>query len=68
METLPVEIFHRIFDHLDIETIFFSLRPVDRLFRSIVLNYDRWDFHLKIASKAQFDVLCRLLPHKIFDH
>ena len=62
MEKLPVEIVHRIFDHLDIETIFFSLRPVSRSFRSIVLNYNRWDFHLKISSKVQFDVLCQLLP------
>ena len=66
MEKLPVEIFHRIFDHLDIETIFFSIRPVCRLFRSIVLNYDRFDFHLKLSSKAHFDVLCRFIPpHQI---
>ena len=62
MENLPLEIFHRIFDHLDIETIFFSVRSVCRLFHSIVLNYDRLDFHLKLSSKAQFDVLCRFIP------
>ena len=28
MDNLPVEIFHQIFDHLDIETIFFSIRHV----------------------------------------
>ena len=62
MDNLPVEIFHRIFDHLDIETIFFSIRPVCRFFRLIVQNYDRLDFHLKIISKTRFDVLCRLIP------
>ena len=62
MEKLPVEIVHRIFDHLDIETIFFSIRPVCRLFRSIIQSYDRFDFHLKIISKAHFDVLCRFIP------
>ena len=61
MERLPVEIFHRIFDNLDIETIFFSIRPVCRLFRSIVQNYDRLDFHSKIISKTRFDVLCRFI-------
>ena len=62
MDNLPVEIFHRIFDHLDIETIFFSIRPVCRLFRSIIQSYDRLDFHLKIISKTRFDVLCRFIP------
>ena len=62
MENLPVEIFYQIFDYLQIETIFFTIRPVSRSFQSIVLNYDRWNFHLKIASKAQFDVLCRFIP------
>ena len=62
MENLPVEIIHRIFDHLDIETIFFSIRPVCRLFRSIVLNYHRFNFHSTIISKSHFDVLCRFIP------
>ena len=62
MEKLPLEIFHRIFDHLDIETLFFSIRPVSRSFQSIVLNYDRLDFHLKLSSKLHFAVLCRFIP------
>ena len=62
MEKLPVEIFYQIFDYLHIETIFFTIRPVSRSFQSIVLNYDRWNFHLKMASKAQFDAPCQLLP------
>ena len=62
MENLPVEIIHRIFDHLDIETIFFSVRPINRLYRCIVFNYDRFDFHLKFISKTHFDVLCRFIP------
>ena len=62
METFPVEIFHQIFDYLDIETIFFTIRPLCQLFQSIVLNYDRCNFQLKIASKARFDVLCQRLP------
>ena len=62
MEKLPVEIVHLIFDHLDIETIFFSIRPVCRSFRSIVQIYDRFDFHSMIISKPHFDVLCRFVP------
>ena len=66
MENLPVEIIHRIFDYLDIETIFFSILPLCQLFRLIVLNYNRLNFHLKLSSKADFDVLCRfILPENI---
>ena len=66
MENLPVEIIHRVFDYLDIKTIFFSIRPLCELFRLIVLNYDRFNFHLKLSSKADFDVLCRfILPENI---
>ena len=61
MENLPVEILHRIFDNLDVETLFFSIRPICRYFRSIVHNYDRLKFDLKLVSKCHFDVLCRLV-------
>jgi hypothetical protein len=61
IETLPVELLHRIFDHLDTETILFSIRPVCRLFRSIVNTYDRYILNLKIISKSTFDLLCRLI-------
>jgi hypothetical protein len=36
IEILPVEIFYRIFDNLDAQTILLSIRLVCRLFRSIV--------------------------------
>ena len=66
MENLPVEIIHRVLDYLDIETIFFTIRPLCQLFRLIILNYNRLNFHLKLSSKAQFDVLCRfILPQNI---
>ena len=61
MDKLLVETYHQIFDHLDIETIFFSIRPVCRSFQRIVQNYDRFDFNLKIISKTRFDVLCRYI-------
>ena len=62
MKKLPVEIFHRIFDHLDIETLFFAVRPVCRLFLSNIQSYDRFDFNLKLSSKIHFNALCRFLP------
>ena len=61
MDTFPVEILHRIFDHLDLETLFFSLRPLCRYFRSSVHSYERLDFNLEFISKSDFIVLCRLV-------
>ncbi|UJR16553.1 hypothetical protein I4U23_003454 [Adineta vaga] len=62
METLPVEILHRILDHLDTETILFSIRPTCRLFRAIVNTYDRYTFDFKNISKTNFHLFCRLIP------
>ena len=64
MNDLPLEILHRIFDLLDIETLFFSIRPLCRYLRSTVHNYDRLNFNLKIVSKCHFDALCRLISPK----
>ncbi|CAF4014651.1 unnamed protein product [Rotaria sordida] len=64
MKTLPVELLHRIFDNLDAETILLSIRPVSRLFRLVVDNYDRYVFDLKLISKSNFYLLCRLISPK----
>ncbi|UJR11384.1 hypothetical protein I4U23_015564 [Adineta vaga] len=59
METLPVELLHRIFDYLDTETIVFSVRSVSRLFRSVVISYERVVLNLKHVSQPHFHLLCR---------
>ena len=61
METLPVELIHRIFDHLDAQTLLLSIRPVCRLFQSIVQTYDRYQLDMHLISKGKFSVLCRLV-------
>ncbi len=61
IENLPVELFHRIFDNLDAQIILFSIRPVCRLFRSIVNNYDRYNLDFEIISEYNFNRLCRLI-------
>ncbi len=61
IENLPVELFHRIFDHLDAQTILLSVRSVCRLFRSIVNNYNRYKFDFEIISKTNFHCLCQLI-------
>ncbi|CAF1563275.1 unnamed protein product [Adineta ricciae] len=61
MDTLPVEIIHRIFDHLDAQTILFSIRCLSRSFRSIVNSYERFTLDLKGLSQQDFHLLCRLI-------
>ena len=61
IQSLPVEILHRIFDSLDAPTILFSIRPVCRSFRAIVNTYDRYTLDFKSISKPNFHLLCRLI-------
>ncbi|UJR22225.1 hypothetical protein I4U23_025289 [Adineta vaga] len=49
IETLPVELLHRILDNLDIETISFSVRWTSTLFHSIVRTYNRLVFDFERA-------------------
>jgi hypothetical protein len=64
IQSLPVELLHRVFDNLDAETIIFSIRPLSRLFRSVVNTYDRYVLDLKLISKSNSYVLCRLIHPK----
>jgi hypothetical protein len=59
IQTLPVELIHRIFDNLDTETILFSIRPVCRSFRCIVNTYNRYVLDLQLISKPNFHVVFR---------
>ncbi|UJR18653.1 hypothetical protein I4U23_005561 [Adineta vaga] len=64
IQSLPVELLYRIFDNLDTETIIFSIRPLSRLFQSVVNTYDRYVLDSKLISKSNFCVLCRLIDPK----
>lgn len=39
--TLPIEILHRIYDRLDIQTILFSLRNTCQRLKAVVNSYNR---------------------------
>lgn len=62
IESLPVEIFYRIFDFLDSSTILLSFQLVCKFFRSIISGYNRYKFDCKILSKSDFHRLCQLIP------
>ncbi|CAF0813933.1 unnamed protein product [Adineta steineri] len=61
METLPIELLHRIFDDVDTETILFSVRSVSRLFRAVVNTYNRYCLSMKSIPKSNFYLLCRFI-------
>lgn len=61
IENLPVEIMHRIFDSFDAETLIFSIRPVSRFFRSVVITYHRYILNFKSISKAKFYAVSQLI-------
>ena len=61
-EILPVEIHHRIFDHLDIQTILFTFRHVCRRFYSIVDTYRSYRLNFEEISQAKFHRICRIIP------
>lgn len=50
---LPVEILHRIFDYLTMQTIFRSLRGVCRQLHATIFTYDRYELNFDVIR--QFD-------------
>jgi hypothetical protein len=58
--TLPVELFYRILDDLDTETILFVMQYVCKRFYSITANYNRYELNFKSISKHKFHQLCRV--------
>jgi hypothetical protein len=58
LDTLPVEILHRIFDRLDACTIIRSVRCVSKYFNAVVNSYDRFelDFTQFISSYSFYGV------------
>ena len=61
-DSLPVEILHRVFDHLDVQTIIFSIRYVCKQLYLITDSYNRYNFNFKSIAKPLFRIICRLIP------
>jgi len=64
LETLPVEVVHRIFDHLNTETIVFSIRCVCKRLYSITNTYDRFDLDFRYMSKSDLPLIARIIDPK----
>ena len=62
LDHLPVEILHRIFDQLDIQTLALSLRYVCKRFYLVTNSYNRYDLNFLSMSKPDMQGICRLIP------
>jgi hypothetical protein len=64
--TLPVEILYYIFDRLDAQTIFLSVRNTCRQLRTVANRYDKFNLNFKSISKPDFYFLCnRIDPQDV---
>ena len=59
IDCLPVEVLHRLFDDLDLSTLFFAVRQTCRHLRAVVNSYNRFSLHAPLISRRQLELLCR---------
>ena len=59
--TLSTELLHQIFDYCDTETIILSVRYVCRRFYAVVNTYNRLDLDVNSCSKADNELILRLI-------
>ncbi|CAF2902963.1 unnamed protein product, partial [Rotaria sp. Silwood2] len=64
LQTLPIELIHRIFDQLDIQTIIFSIRSACKLFYSITNTYNRYALVFRYMSKSDLLLIARIIDPK----
>ena len=66
LERLPAEILFRIFDKLDVVTLFLSLGQTCRRLRTLVHSYDHVSINLILLSQPQLHrLLCLVDPHNV---
>jgi hypothetical protein len=61
LQALPVEILHRILDHLDARTICLSFRYVCKRFHTIADTYTQYELSFESTSKTEFALICRII-------
>ena len=61
LQTLPVEIVHRIFDLLDIQTIVLSVRNTCRQLRAYVRSYNRYKINLNSIHFSKLQLIRRAI-------
>ncbi len=64
LDTLPVEVVHKIFGYLDTRTIVRLLRCVCKRLYTIVNTYDRFNFDFNSILKSDFLFICNYIQPK----
>ncbi|CAF1267157.1 unnamed protein product [Rotaria sp. Silwood1] len=59
--TLPIELIHRIFDHIDTETIIFAIRRVCKQLYSIVNIYDRYELDFRYMFRSDLSLIAHII-------
>jgi hypothetical protein len=59
--TLPVELFHRILDYCDVQTIVLSVRGICQRLYALVNAYDRFKRIINSKSLSIFLSICRFI-------
>ncbi|CAF3760538.1 unnamed protein product [Rotaria sp. Silwood1] len=63
-EALPIEIIHRIFNYLDVETILFSIRCTSKQLYYVANTYDRYELDFRYMFKSDLPVIARIINPK----
>ena len=61
---LPTEVFHLIFDYLDVQTIFNSIAPVCQIIGDKVNSYNRVKLHFSHISSSEWNSLEQIIQPK----
>jgi len=61
LQSLPVEILHRIFDSVNAQTILLSLSNTSWQLKAVISNYYRYILVFKSISGSYFHLLCYLI-------
>ncbi|CAF3585627.1 unnamed protein product [Rotaria sp. Silwood1] len=64
LQILPIELVHRIFDYLNVETIVFSIRSLCKWFYSIANAYDCYKLDFRYMSKSDLLLMVRIIDPK----
>jgi len=59
--TLPIELLHRILDHVDTVTVFLSFRNVCKYFYTIINSYNQYKLDFRSITKPAFHRVCHFI-------
>lgn len=61
LETLPVEVFHKILHHFDTSQMYYSLYNVSPRINAFLISYNHYKLNLCSISRFNFNVVCNIV-------